>query len=187
MNWAQLWLNRYEEVKRWIRPYLGGRIRLNEVDVFCIWAYYDMMKFKYDEFIIVDKTRRYTFHKPTGYLLHVFMRYASHFAKPKFGQKIIRRIERIEPGRKIVYAERKVPGPRGGKLWALGSATHITTDAKVVNNPYTRKYLKLLKVKIPNELNIRYPNFYEAERKYWYKPFEKYFKDYAIKNLWPEI
>jgi hypothetical protein len=180
----KLWINEYENLKHWIRPYLGGKIRLDEIDVFVVSAFIDMMKFEKDKFIILDKIHRYAFHKPSGYLLHIFGRAIFNFIKPKFGHRIIRRIDRIEPGRKIVFGERKIPGPRGGKLFALGSATHISTNEKVVPNPRTKKWLRYMKQKV-KLMDLKYPDIYEAERKYWYKPFKFYFLNYAIKRPYP--
>ena len=187
MDWSKEWINRYVEIRNWIRPYLGGKIRLDEVDVFAIWAFKSLIKFDYDSFLIIDRRNRYAFHIPSGYLIHVFTPYAYKFIKHKFGQKIIRRVDRLEPGRKIVYAERKIEGPRGGKLLALGSATHISTHPKIVSNPKTRQWLSFCKRVVPSKYNIHYPNIYEAERKYWYKPFKKYFLEHAVLNLYPEV
>jgi len=183
MNWSEHWKNRYLALRNWIRPYLGGQIRLDEIDPFCIYAFIDVKKQNKDSFIVIN--HEYAFHKPSGYLVHLFAKYGFKFTKDKFGFKIITRINRIEPGRRVVYAERIIRGPRGGKLFALGSATHITTNEHIIANPKTRKILKELKLKLSRNPLIVYPHIYEAERKFWYKPFKKYFLEYAIKNLWP--
>ena len=181
----QFWLNRYEELKRWIRPYLGGQIRLDEIDPFVIWAFIDIRNFKKESFIILDRKNRYVFHIPSGYLLHIFAPYWDRITKPKFGFSIIKRVDRLEPGRRIVYAERKIPGPRGGKLFAVGSATHITTNLKEISNPLTKRHLLKLKYHFTKETPYRWPNIYEIEKRMWFKPFKHYFK-LAVQKLWPE-
>jgi hypothetical protein len=186
MDWSQEWINRYVELRNWIRPYLGGQIRLDEVDVFVIWAFRSLIiEHKFNDFIFLDKVNKYLFHLPSGYLLHLFMPFAFKFIRDKYGEKLISKIETPEPGRKIVYAERRIPGPRGGKLFALGSATHISVNPKIVSNPKSRYWLLYCKRIIPSKYNISYPNIYEAERRYWFRPFKQYFLRYAVLNLFP--
>jgi len=180
------WYDRYIQIRNWIAPYLGGRIRLHEVDVLCIWAFVDMMNNKKDSFIILDRKNRYAFHIPSGYLLHIFGSDIFHFIKKKFGQKIIQRVIGVEAGRKIVYGERVIPGPRGGKLFALGSATHVSTHENEIRNPLTKQYLLKMKYYVKQH-KIQYPHIYKAEKKAWYKPFDMIMKEIACKTLYPGV
>ena len=184
-EWSRQWIDQYTNLIKWIRPYINTSVvNIKEVDVFAIWPYVEIKLNRKESFVFLDKRNFYYFHVRSGYLVHIFSPYAFKFSKKRFGEKIIQKVDRPEPGRRIVYAERIIEGPRGGKLFALGSATHISTDPIIVRNKLTRRYL--LKVKDYAKQNkLAYPNIYVVEKKMPSFPFYKIF-NYAIQIPWPE-
>jgi len=186
MDFANEWLNLYKQKLQEFRKFINpSKVDLKDLDVFAIWPYIDITLNKRDNFIFVDRKRLYFYHIRTGYLVHVFSPYVFKFIKKKFGEKTIAKVHRIEPGRRIVYAERVIEGPRGGKLFALGSATHISVDpSTVTSHVLTRKYLTNLRYQLKRKEAV-YPNIYVVEKKYPFWKFEKIIQ-YAVQVPFPK-
>jgi len=178
------WNNVYQQIESYVKPYLWIRQRLKLLffDVFTFWPIVDVFKKKRENFIkLPDPT--YYYHYRSGYLLHAF---ENGFAltRKEIGYSKIYKTTRPIPGRRIIYGKRISPGPRGGKLVALCSLTHISTDPRVVSNPKTKYMLKRCK-ELSKSRKWKYPNIYIVEKRFPLYPFNK-IKSFAFKIVWPD-
>jgi len=178
------WTQVYEKVENYIKPYLWPkqRYKLMFFDVFTYWPIVDVFRKQRMNFLKLSY-ENYYFHYRSGYLLHAFDR-GFLFARKEISYSKIYKVSRPIPGRRIAYAKRISDGPRGGKLTALGSLTHISTDIRVISNPKTRRMLQRVK-DIARAKKWKYPHIYIVEKRFPIYPFNK-IKAYAFKIVWPD-